>query len=126
MVLLLLKFCAHLEYLGNSYSSLKTQVMHHILWKAHPEGMCTRWYFLSSVMNEPTALLPLQLLNQDFRLLHVFSLSPCGNGYLKFCLPLTILHSFCVRETGSHRQTNAGPLGGILWTIVVVLFFLGT
>ena len=106
--------------------SLKTRVQDVNLHWTSMSLTARFWYFLSSVMNEPTALLPLQLLNQDFRLLHVFSLSPCGNGYLKFCLPLTILHSFCVRETGSHRQTNAGPLGGILWTIVVVLFFLGT
>ena len=78
-----------------------------------------RWYFLSSVMNEPTALLPLQLL-------HVFFLSPYSNGYLNFCLPLAILHSLCVRETGSHRLMISGPLGVVLWITVLLLYFRGT
>ena len=31
-----------------------------------------------------------------------------------------------MRETGSQEQTIAGPLEGILWAVVAVLFFLGT
>ena len=81
------------------------------------------WYFLSSVMNEPAALFNFWTRTSDFSLC---SLCHYGNGYLKFCHPLTILHPCCVRETGSQEQTIAGLLEGILWAVVVVLFFLGT
>ena len=80
------------------------------------------WYFLSSVMNEPAALFNFQTRTSDFSLC---SLSHYGNGYFKFCLPLTILHFLCVRETGSQEQTIAGLLEGILCGVVAVLFFLG-
>ncbi|XP_057350979.1 SLAM family member 9-like isoform X4 [Manis pentadactyla] len=55
-----LEWPARPEYLGNSYSSLNTYFIHHLLWEALPEDLCTRskpllcwdpsgcrlWYFL--------------------------------------------------------------------------------
>lgn len=133
-----LKCCAYPEYLGN-FSSFKTQFMHHLLWKALLEDTCTRckpplncsvsdWEVLvfSQFSYEWTYCTLTSSTSEPGLWTSPCVLSPYGNGYLKFCLPLTILHSLCVRETGSHRQTIADSLGGILWTIVVVLFFLGT
>ena len=103
--------------------SLKTRVQDVNLHWTSMSLTARFWYFLSSVMNEPAALFNFWTRTSDFSLC---SLSHCGNGYLKFCLLLTILHFLCVRETGSQEQTIAGPLEGILWAVVAVLFFLGT
>ena len=75
-------------------------------------------------MNDTTRLFPLHLLNQDSLDFSTYCLSSFGSGYLKFSLVLSFF-ILSVRETGSHRETSAVPLRGILGAVLVMLLILG-
>ena len=68
-------------------------------------------------------VLPLSLWTRSFDL-STCSISPLNNGYLKFSLILSFF-ILSVRETGSHRETSAVPLQGILGAVMVMLLILG-